>query len=133
MEPTKVIYWQGLMRSVYCPMPDQARDAPDALDRSKLPAAVVVPSNLIRLVTPAASAYFVMVSAPSSSASSPKTMLQDLVRPVPKEISPWYSSQVIYSPLMASCCSHRNVRVETSGILSMAAAAVTSLKMEPGT
>ena len=76
----KVMYWQGLMRSLYCPQPAQAISKLAASVRSKLPAAVVRPSKESEVVMPSFSAYSSMVSAPTSMASWPKATLQLLAK-----------------------------------------------------
>ena len=114
-------------------MPDQARPIEPSSALSNLPAGTVIPSRLSSVVKPSFPAYSARVSAPSSTAMAPKAQLQELARACSMVWLPCEPVQLSSAPPTTLCPSHQNVRSKRSGMFSIAAARVTSLKTEPGT
>ena len=91
-----------------------------------------MPSSVSGAVMPSFSAYSAMMSGPSSRASVPKAQLQELASACSMVWEPWLPVQVSLAPSTIMLPSHQRLRSKRSGMLSMAAARVTSLNTEPG-
>ena len=113
-------------------MPDQASPGAPSASLVKLPAIVVMESSFCFEVKPRSLTYFSSVSPPSSSASSAKAQLQEFAIASSKVCVPCQPEQVIVVPATSMLPLQVNVRELRSGMFSIAAAPVTSLKIEPG-
>ena len=125
----------GFTRSSAWPIPAQLSFTSSSFGKSNEPAAVSMPSICTGSVSPAFSAYFAMVFAPTLRVSAPKAPLHDWARASLKSTSPCAVTSVSLesspSPTWLTP-SHSNVNESLSDMLSMTAAAVTSLNVEPG-
>jgi hypothetical protein len=98
----------------------------------KLPAIVEMESSFCGVVKPRSLAYFSSVLPPSSSASCAKAQLQEFAIASSKVCVPCQPEQVTVTPATSTLPLQVKVRVFRSLMFSIAAAAVTSLKIEPG-
>ena len=81
---------------------------------------------------PIFSVYSFMVEGPSSTASCPKTQLQECARASSKVMVPWTSGQFTLPVPISTDPVQVKVRLLRSSIFSRAAAVVSILKVDPG-